>query len=185
MSEEEFWALIQLSRGGTDSKVILAEQTDNLVRELQELSEVLLADFISIFYKQLWRCYDWDMWAVAYVAYFGCSDDSFEEFRSWLISCGKNNFEQCLSSIDFASRLVLDYFPSKAVGEDSEAFYMAPYTLFKTRFGASVHSRLEPSIYQDETREPAGVPWEECELPERYPSIFNILNRSSEDFRGH
>lgn len=49
MSEDEFWVLIQLSRGNTDGKVDLRKQTIDLIERLNELPEDSLLDFNSLF----------------------------------------------------------------------------------------------------------------------------------------
>lgn len=44
--------------------------------------------------------YRTDIWALAYLLRGGCSDDSFDAFRGWLISQGRQVFEARLAEPD-------------------------------------------------------------------------------------
>ncbi|HZI29135.1 MAG TPA: DUF4240 domain-containing protein, partial [Gemmatimonadaceae bacterium] len=44
--------------------------------------------FGSLYARNMRKLYHWNVWALAYAARGGCSDDAFEEFRAWLILQG-------------------------------------------------------------------------------------------------
>ena len=94
MQEAEFWKIInhsnQKSKGQQDSQI------EVLATSLSKLSESCLIKFDEIYRGQLDKSYRWDLWAAAYIVEGGCSDDGFDYFRDWLISCGRDKFEATL-----------------------------------------------------------------------------------------
>ncbi len=89
MTEDLFWAIIEKSDKGYF---------------LQQLLSPLSVDEILGFIYW-WRyfaaqTYRQDLWAVAYVVRGGCSDDSFDYFRSWLISQGKKTVYGAIDNPD-------------------------------------------------------------------------------------
>lgn len=85
MDETLFWELISKSRGQ-------AEDTEDQVAIIGELLATVSAPelkrFATIYGKYMRKLYHWNVWALAYAARGGCSDDAFMEFRSWLILQG-------------------------------------------------------------------------------------------------
>ena len=105
MTLDQFWAIIEEvhrnSAGNMDAKCELLGTT---LRKLP-LDEV--RSFDEHFREQYYRAYDWGLWAAAYIIGHGCSDDSFMDFRSTLISMGRETFERALA--DPESLAELDY----------------------------------------------------------------------------
>ena len=85
MDETIFWELIARSR--SESKTI-----DEQLMLLQRLLECFRAGdikrFGSLYAGSMRRLHHWNVWAIAYAASNGCSDDAFMEFRTWLILQG-------------------------------------------------------------------------------------------------
>ena len=85
MDEPVFWELISRTRSH-------AETTEEQVAVLDELLRTFgaadIKRFASIYAKYMKQLYHWNAWALAYAARGGCSDDSFMEFRTWLILQG-------------------------------------------------------------------------------------------------
>lgn len=46
------------------------------------------------------EAYDWGVWGAAYVLHGGCSDDTFSDFRAYLVSRGRTVFERTLADPD-------------------------------------------------------------------------------------
>ena len=88
------------------------------------------------------QAYHWDLWALAFVAQDGCSDDAFEAFRAWLILQKRECFELAVQDI----RLVVDRVPAVRAGK--------PPMPLKT-----------PALKLQ------GEPWEEEDLDRRYPEL--------------
>src|SRR3982751_5584432 len=96
MTLDEFWAIIDEvhsnSGGHMDAKCELLD------KRLRHLSLDEVRSFDEHFTKEFYRAYDWGLWAAAYIIGHGCSDDSFMDFRSTLISKGRETFEKALAN---------------------------------------------------------------------------------------
>jgi len=109
-----FWALIESSRRGPGLRAKLKarlKRDHSWAREsAQERMERALTAALGKLPPQeiaafdLWmrglldRAYRADLWAAAYLVCGGCSDDSFEYFRLWLISRGRGVYESVLAN---------------------------------------------------------------------------------------
>lgn len=49
--------------------------------------------FDYIFNQYYYKSYTSNLWAAAYIVMGGCSDDSFDYFRAWLLYLGKETYE--------------------------------------------------------------------------------------------
>lgn len=93
-----FWRLIELSRKGSEGDPYV--QLENLRQRLSKLSEDELRSFDRIFWELMDESYRADLWGAAYIIKGGCSDDSFDYFRGWLIMQGEKPFTEALSDPD-------------------------------------------------------------------------------------
>ena len=93
-----FWRLIELSRKGSEGDLYV--QLDNLRHRLMKLSEEELRSFDRVFWDLMNESYRADLWGAAYIIKGGCSDDSFDYFRAWLIMQGKQPFTEALRNPD-------------------------------------------------------------------------------------
>lgn len=85
MDETVFWELIARSRSEAEA---LDEQLMLLERLLQTFKAAEIKRFGSLYAGYMRKLHHWDVWALAYAARGGCSDNSFVEFRTWLILQG-------------------------------------------------------------------------------------------------
>ena len=90
LSEQRFWEIINASNG----------EAEGLKEQLRKLS---YEEFFG--YKYWWdyfhsTSYKQDLWAAAYAAMGGCSDDGFDYFRYWLVSRGKAIFFAAFENVD-------------------------------------------------------------------------------------
>src|SRR4051812_18443404 len=97
MTKDEFWKLIERSKelAGDGNCYEQAEIVQSL---LEECSPADIVDFDAIYDEMRLESYDQQLWAAAYIINGGCSDDGFEYFRGWLISRGREVFEQALQN---------------------------------------------------------------------------------------
>ncbi len=93
-----FWRLIELSKKGSEGDIYV--QLDNLRDRLQKLTDEELRSFDRIFWEMMDESYHADLWGAAYIIMGGCSDDSFDYFRAWLIMQGEQPFTDALKSPD-------------------------------------------------------------------------------------
>lgn len=163
MDDHTFWDLIDASRArsrpaSTDD----AEQQHAILEELLvELPAVEIAEFDRIFRRLHVAAYHWDLWAAAYIIEGGCSDDGFTDFRSGLIGLGREVYENAVQ--DPATLISL---PTRGVDFSNELLmYAAP----------NAHERVAgeelPIDDAEVPHEPAGRPWQEAHVAERYPEL--------------
>lgn len=89
MTERTFWSIIENSDRGHD-----------LEECLSPLSEDELFGFRYWWDYFVHKTYKQDIWAAAYIVLGGCSDDSFEYFRYWLIAQGHEAVYNALANAD-------------------------------------------------------------------------------------
>jgi len=82
MNEDQFWEIVAATRAAADS---FDDHADKLVSRLTTLEPEEIDAFGRIFDQLSDRAYSWDLWGAAFLIKGGCGDDSFFDFRSWLI----------------------------------------------------------------------------------------------------
>lgn len=90
MTNTEFWKHIAASKGQANSA---GERPAALRLILSDLEPEEIIEFAEQYSDQIIQAYTWKLWGAAYVIMGGCSDDSFDYFRDWLISEGQEVFE--------------------------------------------------------------------------------------------
>ena len=103
MNAEEFWRLIEDTRSDD-----LEEHAERLTTRV-----VALGADEALAFDQQWQerhvaAYRWDLWAAAYEIHGGCSDDCFSDFRSYVISLGRDVYERALASPDSLADIDID-----------------------------------------------------------------------------
>ncbi len=100
MDIDQFWALIESARVSAgdhaDCEAIVAQAisllsaltAEEIIAADQRLSEVMARSYLH------------PLWAAAYVINGGCSNDSFDYFRGWLMLQGRSVFETALAEPD-------------------------------------------------------------------------------------
>jgi hypothetical protein len=165
MTADQFWQIIEASRAG--SRGNKDAQVAALTTQLAELTPADVAEFERLFEEQANRAYHWDLWGAAYVIRGGCSDDSFADFRDWLISMGREVFERALQDADSLADLALG-----SNGDEETCFEELAY--------------VAAQVYQEQTGEempdtdikspsqPAGEEWAEetAILAQRFPRLW-------------
>jgi hypothetical protein len=96
MTEDVFWELIDHGLGDQP----MGERLDSLPDRLALFKPAAIRKFDRILREQDAAAYRTDIWALAYLLQGGCSDDSFDAFRGWLILQGRAVFEATLASPD-------------------------------------------------------------------------------------
>src|SRR6185295_6181122 len=94
MTLETFWQLIDDVRHASSRLVEVPQRlTDSLCR----MDEQEIVDFESHYIDCLHWSYDARLWLAAVVMMHGCGDDTFSDFRGWLIAQGRARFESALA----------------------------------------------------------------------------------------
>lgn len=159
MTLDEFWQIIggvhRDCGGDMDVKCAL------LAAELRRLSLDQLCSFEEHFAQCEARAYDWGLWAAAEIISGGmCTDDPFWDFRSTLISMGRETFDQALQ--DPQSLADLNYDADVALYEGYQ--YVSITVREELGYPAAACGIRLPD-------EPSGKPWDAEELAARYPKL--------------
>ena len=90
MTEDAFWQLVETA-GPTPDRVRAA---------LEGLPDDEVVAFRALLRAQVARANDWGVWAAGYLAHGGMSDDSFLDFRFWLVHQGRAAVDAVLTEPD-------------------------------------------------------------------------------------
>jgi hypothetical protein len=162
IDEKLFWELIEEARHSCDS---VTEQIALLVSILEKFKASDIKRFQKILDEKMRDAYRWDLWALAYIAQRGCSDDAFEGFRAWLILQGRKIFELALTDI----QKIMDKVPA-GLGTQAEGLLSVPEIAYESRTGKFLRSR-KVSSYKLK-----GVQWEEEQLESFYPEVCKFYS---------
>lgn len=105
VNKEQFWELIVAAR----DQVITPHESEAVAREATSLLADRPVEDIVAAEQVLWglmvESYTSPLWAAAYIANGGCSDDGFDYFRGWLIAQGREVFERAVADPDALAEL--------------------------------------------------------------------------------
>lgn len=158
MDVEVFWALICDTRNATATA---DEQVALLADRLAAFPATEIRKFATMFAGLMKKLHHWNVWALAWAARDGCSDDSFVDFRTWLILQGDP------ALIDLA---IAD--PATAAGRvpknpdlpfEGMAHALDSATLLRTG-----KTRTLPAFDHEE---PRGKEWDEDRFDETFPAL--------------
>ena len=171
LAEKEpwFWQIIAetISKDGAKPK-----QLNAMRRALRKLSERDVMIFYCIFDLVMARSYTWKLWGAAYVAMGGCGDDSFDYFRTWLVSRGKSFFETILGDPDSLAILLPAEF-RKQLQFEGLGYVALEVWAEKTGKGSGEMLRyLNTGAHLQS--QPSGEPFSEepSQLAECYPNLW-------------
>lgn len=159
MDLTQFWQLIETSKMASEHNYDL--QQLHLKKALRKLNPQAIIAFDNQFRKLRGECCHWDFWAAAYIINGGCSDDTFIDFRSWLIGQGQRYYEDAVKNIDSLVQLM----------ETNDGDWEGLQYIAMEVFEAKTQDKL-PLGYPENT-EVLGEEWEEEKLPQKYPILWN------------
>lgn len=162
MNIDTFWSLVE--RVHAKAPDDMKEKCRLLATELGTLSCEDIISFDEHFSDLYYQAYNWELWAAAYmIKGGGCSDDSFMDFRSTLISLGRAAYETALRDVDSLADFNID--PKWATYEGYQ--YVAEQVYEEKGCPPREANRHEKS----HPKEPTGRDWQDCDLEERYPRL--------------
>ncbi len=161
MPDDQFWKLIKFTH--EKSKGDFEAQQQILHKELQKLRPIDIIHFDNKFRKLRGEAYTWNLWGAIYIINGGCGDDSFMDFRGWLIAQGKDFYYQTVSNPE--SLVDVD---SDRINVDWEGMGYIPNTVFEENTGVKMPSA------QVENIEITGEEWDENndELKNKFPLLW-------------
>ena len=132
MNEELFWEILEGDKTGG-----VAERLETLPERLAAFTPKAIKEFGVLLREKFDAAYRTDVWALAYLLRGGCSDDSFMEFRAWLILLGRRIYEEAVADPDS-----FDVGRFDGSGTASLSLLDAPAVAYELRAGKSLpHSR--------------------------------------------
>lgn len=166
MTEAEFWKLIELAKepgSRTYAKTLL--RADNLKSLLLNLRVSEVQQFAEIYQQKMNDSYSWELWAVASIAFGGCSDDNFDYFRAWLISEGREVYEQLTRDPETIINL-----GGKPI--QLESILYIPSKVYSELTGNKLVVVTQP------VDTPSGSDWDESKevLQQRFPRAYKFYN---------
>jgi Protein of unknown function (DUF4240) len=111
MDADTFWTLVADTRAqavAANADSVVAEHVATLTAALEELPDHEVREFYRELRAVRARANSWNLWAAAYLALGGASDDSFLDFRNWVISHGRETYERVLADPDSVADLSWD-----------------------------------------------------------------------------
>ncbi len=97
MTTNDFWQRIDDARQASGK---LVEMPQRLIDVLCTMDEPEIISYHFHYLDCMRLSYDGKLWLGASVLMGGCSDDSFSDFRCWLIAQGKAAFESAIADPD-------------------------------------------------------------------------------------
>jgi hypothetical protein len=102
MDIDDFWILIEESR---ESASNIGHRSQLLEDHLSGTSIDYIKEFHAHYYKLDLEAFTWPLWAATSVIGGYYSDQSFDNFRSWLIGCGRYAYERAVADPDTLAEL--------------------------------------------------------------------------------
>jgi len=162
MSEILFWELIEESRIRSNSD---SEFLDILKDKLEAMSAPEIKKFQKILLEQTNELEHWDVWALAYIVRDGCGDDEFDYFKAWVISKGKDAFENIKNmKIEKIKNLF------KEDPQCEELMYVAQEAYFNKKYEDMPIPRVK-------SQQMKGKEWNENSICETYLEVCKMFNK--------
>jgi hypothetical protein len=137
----EFWDIVGKCRRDAESP---ADFNAILKRELDALPAEEIASFRLAWSAASDDIYSWDAWDASALMLNGTDDDSFMDFRSWVISLGRADYDTIRADADNLAeygRIVAD-----AESVEAEDLNGIPDRLYSARTGANPPDRPVESV---------------------------------------
>ena len=136
LSEDKYWLIIDNSIRNTHNQ---DDQENYLVRDIGKLTPIEMIGFRLRTDKLLYDSYNSEIWCAGYIMNGGCSDDMFEYFRCWIISRGKETYENTKINPDYLINEVIE-------GEEYyefESFWYVALTAFQKKTGKELYDYID------------------------------------------
>jgi len=179
VDNKQFWSIIEKSSEHIEkSSEHAASGQDAQVAALRDVLQELTVDeivsFQRCFDELMIESYHWDLWGAAYVIRGGCSDDGFQDFRSWLISKGESVYSEALRDPETLAAAIVD-------GDDDCQFEEFQYVASQVweRKTRKDLSRF-PTLDSEYPESPSGEEWSEegDDLERRFPKLWKRFGLS-------
>ncbi|MCK1518681.1 DUF4240 domain-containing protein [Bradyrhizobium sp. 190] len=156
MDETGFWKIVQAANDTSSGD--MDRKCDALRQQISSLSKADAIEFAQLFDAMMDKAYSFPLWGAAYVINGGCSDDTFGDFCSSLISRGRQAFERALTD------------PDALADEDfSESDWFYEGYQYAVTDGVEAVAGHRPQRSMPD--QPAGAEWQEDDLDTLFPKL--------------
>ncbi len=167
LDDAAFWRLIEaaITESGGDRE----REYQILVDTLAEMPIADIFEFGDLFQKFYALAYRRDLWAAAYIIGNGCGDDSFMDFRGWLIAQGEKVFHDALRDPEtLLDRVEIKCFDGWIYGDaETWAINAVYWDAFEKKMGKE--APVLPGVWMP--TELTGADWDEKTVPMLYPKL--------------
>jgi hypothetical protein len=162
MDEEQFWRIIQTSKDKANGD--FEQEQNELANELRKLTPDEIILFGNRFRYFRGQANTWELWGAIYIIHGGCSDDSFNDFREWVIGQGKDFYYQTIKDPE----TLVDVDTDQIEEIEWEGLGYVPSTVFKELTGQEM---LYPF---KENHNTTGNEWaeESDDLKNMFPKLY-------------
>jgi hypothetical protein len=161
MDEDQFWKVIQTTKDNSNGD--FEEQQEELANELRKLTAGDIILFGNRFRFFRGQANTWELWGAIYIIHGGCSDDSFNDFREWVIGQGKEFYYRTIKDPES----LVDFDTDSMDEVEWEGLGYIPSTVFEEMTGQDMPYPFKEQI------ETTGTEWEEesDDLKNRFPKL--------------
>lgn len=162
MDEDQFWKIIQTTKDNSNGD--FEEQQEELANELRKLTPDDIILFGNRFRYFRGQANTWELWGAIYIIHGGCGDDSFNDFREWVIGQGKDFYYKTIKDPESLVQIDTD----KIDEVEWEGLGYVHSTIFKELTGQEMEYLFK------EKQETTGVEWEEesDDLKNMFPKLY-------------
>jgi len=162
MAEEKFWSIIKITKDNSKDNFEL--QQKELANQLYKLTPDEIILFGNRFRSYRGLAYTWELWGAIYMIHGGCGDDSFNDFREWVIGQGKEFYNKTIKNPE----TLVDVETEKIEDNDWEGLGYVPGTVFEELTGQEM-----PYPFR-ENHNITGTEWEEGgdDLKNLFPKLY-------------
>ena len=169
MTREAFWEHIDAARSA--AMFDRARLPEALRDELAEMAEDELLAFLRHFHDARGEAFRHELWAAAWIAGGGATEEDFSDFRDWLITLGREAFEDALRD------------PQRLLDHAEPAELEDPFDAEVATVMAEVYEDVTgdawpppAKVLRPHPAHPAGRAWTPKELPRRFPKLWRAYN---------
>lgn len=161
LDENEFWIVIENTL--EKSKADYEMQQEALKDILLQFEPIEILKFENRFRQLSSLTYCWELWGAAYIINGGCSDDTFDDFRGWIIAKGKDKFYKIIQ--DPENLIDIHFVPFQ---DDFEGFSFIPRLAYEELTGEEMP---EGASFRTELK---GIEWaeESNDLEKMFPKLY-------------
>jgi hypothetical protein len=178
-----FWKIMDYAFAKAKFDNEQREQT--ILDQLTKLTPEQIQQFEIIFQQMNQKASTWNNMAAHTIIEGGSSDDTYFYFRCWLISLGKQNFDNTLNNTDYLATLEIpinkEYGYGEVIFEEliplSDKAYSIVTGKKKEDETFPRNYAMNTGLFYDSNTDITGIEWTEKDLPKIAPNLYKKFNK--------